>query len=244
MPRKLRVQFQGAFYHVMSRGTSKQPIFLCDGDCLDFLSILAEVVNRFAWVCYAYCLMGNHYHVLIETLQPSLSEGMHALNSEYCNSFNRKYGRVGHVLQGRYDSPLVKDESHLLELTRYIVLNPVRHGAARKPEEWRWSSFRSMIGLAPVPSFLEISFILGLFSDDSEKGREAYVTFVEEGLTECHLVDPKDRIPLRELFRGEKDKRQRNEAIRSAHAEHGYTLKEIAAYLQVSSSTVSRAKKQ
>src|SRR5450756_2946 len=122
MPRLPRVQFQGAFYHVISRGTAKQPIFLCDPDRLSFLETLAEVVNRYSWICHAYCLMDNHYHLLIETEQPNLSDGMHALNSNYCHGFNRKYDRVGHLMQGRYQSPLVVSESYLLELARYVCL--------------------------------------------------------------------------------------------------------------------------
>lgn len=208
---------------------------------MSFLETLAEVVNRYSWICHAYCLMDNHYHLLIETEQPNLSDGMHALNSNYCHGFNRKYDRVGHLMQGRYQSPLVVSESYLLELARYVVLNPVRSGAARKPEDWRWSSFRAMVGMVPVPRFLEIRFILSLFSDDADRGRQAYITFVEEGLTKGQPDDQKSCVSLRELFRGEKDKRQRNGAIRSAHAEHGYTLNEIAAYLRVSRSTVSRA---
>ena len=243
MPRPPRIKFPGAYYHIMSRGTAKQPIFLRDHDRLTFLNTLSDAVNKFSWMCHAYCLMDNHFHLLIATTEPNLSEGMHSLNSKYCHCFNRKYDRVGHLMQGRYLAPLVENESHLLVVARYIVLNPVRSGVTRWPEEWRWSSFLATAGLAPAPRFLEVSFILGLFSDDLNKGREAYITFIEEGIIEGLHDNPDSRVPLQELFKGVRDKNQRDVEIRAAHTEHGYTLKEIAAYLQVSLSTVSRAKK-
>lgn len=128
MARKPRVEFPGAFYHIMSRGAAKQDIFVSDLDRLEFLDILGETVSRFGWLCCAYCLMNNHYHLLLETPQPNLSKGMKHLNGVYSQRFNKKTGRVGHLMQGRYNSLLVDKDSYLLTLSRYIVMNAVTAG--------------------------------------------------------------------------------------------------------------------
>lgn len=244
MPRQPRVQFPGAFYHVMSRGNNKQDIFLSTDDRFDFLDKLAKVVDIFSWVCHAYCLMENHYHLLINTPLANLSEGMHCLNSAYCNGFNRKYGRVGHVMQGRFQSPLVKNDGHLLELSRYIALNPVRSSFVREPGQWRWSSYKAMIGLVPVPRFLEVNYILDFFSEDPSRAREAYTHFVAEGNNEESSTDESDRVSLRALFQGVEDRHDRNRVIRIARRDHGYTPAEIAVYLNMSHSTVCKALKE
>lgn len=225
----------------MSRGNAKQKIFLSTYDRLDFLGALAEVVACFSWVCHAYCLMDNHYHLLIQTPHANLSKGMHNLNSTYCQGFNRKHERVGHVMQGRFKSPFVKNDDHLRELTRYMAMNPVRGGLVREPEQWRWSNYRAAIGLVPVPGFLEVKYTLGLFDEDTRVAQEAYIRFVAEGLLAERSTNQMGRITLRELFRGAEDKYLRKQVIRSAHLEHGYTMTEIAAYLKLNRSTVSRA---
>jgi putative transposase len=136
MPRPLRIQFEGAIYHVTSRGNAREKIFVDDEDRTAFLEVLAEVVGRFGWICHAYCLMSNHYHILIETPEPNLSQGMQLLNGVYTQSFNRHHRRFGHVLQCRYKAIVVERESHLLELARYVVLNPVRAKMARSAKDW------------------------------------------------------------------------------------------------------------
>ncbi|HQO82913.1 MAG TPA: transposase [Synergistales bacterium] len=138
-----------------SRGNAKQDIFLTRTDRIAFLQLFGEIVDRFKWICHSYCLMGNHYHLLLETPRANLSRGMRQLNSVYTQGFNRRHERVGHVLQGRYKSILVERDSHLLELTRYVVLNPVRSGFVRSPEEWPWSSYRAMAVFELAPEFLE-----------------------------------------------------------------------------------------
>lgn len=134
MARPLRIEFPGAVYHVTSRGHAKQVIFLDVRDYADFLEVLCFVVKRFNWILHAYCLMSNHYHLLIETPDGNLSRGMRQLNGIYTQQFNRRHSRVGHVLQGRYKAILVDKENYLLELCRYIVLNPVRAGIAKGPK--------------------------------------------------------------------------------------------------------------
>ena len=126
MARPLRIQYDGALYHVASRGNERRIIFKDDSDRTAFLDILLKVNKRYNWLCHSYCLMDNHYHAIIETLDGNLSEGMRQLNGIYTQAFNRRHKRVGHVFQGRYKSILIQKESHLLEVCRYVVLNPVR----------------------------------------------------------------------------------------------------------------------
>lgn len=126
MARQLRIEYPGAVYHVMSRGNEHRRTFLDDDDRLTFLETLATVNSRYNWFVHAYCLMGNHYHVLVETPDANLSVGMQQLNGVYAQRFNAKRRRVGHLFQGRFKAIIVERESYLLELCRYIVLNPVR----------------------------------------------------------------------------------------------------------------------
>ena len=125
MARPLRIEFPGAVYHITSRGNGRQDIFSDDDDRIDFLERLSATVEHFHWICHAYCLMTNHYHLLIETPDGNLSAGMRQLNGTYTQAFNRKHRQVGHLFQGRFKSILVEKESHLLTLSRYIVRNPV-----------------------------------------------------------------------------------------------------------------------
>jgi len=182
MARPLRLEYEGAVYHITSRGNARQAIFLDDGDRRAFLEVLTEVVKWFRWLCYAYCLMDNHYHLLVETPEANLSRGMRQLNGVYTQRFNRRHGRVGHLFQGRYKAILVQKEAHLLELARYIVLNSVRAGLARDPGQWRWSSYRATSGAEQGPAFLRVDWLLEQFSPDREKAREAYRQFVAEGV--------------------------------------------------------------
>lgn len=156
MSRPLRIEFTGALYHATSRGDGREVIFLGDEDRYLFLDVLSEVVRGFNWAIHAYCLMDNHYHLLIETSEGNLSKGMRQLNGVYTQRFNRRHGRVGHVFQGRYKAILVQKESYLLELARYVVLNPVRARMVRTPDQWPWSSYRATAGLDPAPSWLMI----------------------------------------------------------------------------------------
>jgi len=128
MSRPIRVEYAGALYHVTSRGNRREDIFLDEGDRLVWLSVFAEVCERFNWRCHAWCLMDNHYHILVETIEGNLSKGMRHLNGVYTQKSNRKHGRVGHVYQGRYKAILVQKDGYLLELSRYVVLNSVRAG--------------------------------------------------------------------------------------------------------------------
>jgi len=181
MARPLRIEYEGAVYHVTSRGNAGEKIFLADRDRLGFLDVLGGVVSRFDWVCHAYCLMSNHYHLLIETPSANLSRGMQLLNGVYAQRFNRRHKRSGHVFQGRFKAILVEKESHLLELARYVVLNPVRAKMVRSARDWPWSSYRVTSGQVEAPKFLAIDWILSQFDAKRGPAVRAYRRFVTEG---------------------------------------------------------------
>jgi REP element-mobilizing transposase RayT len=180
MARPLRVEFPGAVYHVTSRGNARQSIFIDDENRGRFLDVLSIVVERFKWLCHAYCLMENHYHLLIETPNGNLSKGMRELNGVYTQWFNQRDRRVGHLFQGRYKAIIVEKDNHLLSLCRYVVLNPLRVGLIKKPEQWRWSSYRATIGLVKIPSFLTVDWVLSQFGGRKRVAMEKYRRFVVE----------------------------------------------------------------
>ncbi len=182
MARTLRLEYPGAVYHVTSRGNARRKIYSDDEDRAMFLATLAWVVERFGWVCHAYCLMGNHYHLLIETPEANLSRGMRQLNGVYTQGFNRRHRKVGHLFQGRYKAILVERDSYLLELARYIVLNPVRAKMVESPETYPWSSYRPTLGLDAIPPGLSIDWVLGQFAKTGLAARKRYAAFVHDGV--------------------------------------------------------------
>ncbi len=181
MARKIRIEYPGALYHLTSRGNARQSIFINDDDRNAFLSILDDVILEHQWACYAYCLMDNHYHLLIETPEGNLAAGMQRLNSVYSSKFNKRHQRVGHVLQGRYDARVVEKESYLLKVARYIVLNPVRAGMVQRPDDWFWSSYRQTAGLSSGRSLLKTDWLLTQFGPDQASARQNYKDFVASG---------------------------------------------------------------
>jgi REP-associated tyrosine transposase len=185
MPRRPRFQAPDAIYHVTSRGTEGRSVFLDDFDRLLFLTVLAKVVQDRSWMCPAYCLMTNHFHLLIQTPDADLAVGMHRLNSAHANYFNQRYDHVGHLFQSRYAAEIIEQESHLLEACRYIVLNPVRAGICRQPGRWRWSSYRATAGFVSPPAFLAAGWVLGQFDNDARRAALRYVEFVADGMAEA-----------------------------------------------------------
>lgn len=181
MARPLRLELRGALYHVTSRGDGREDIFLADEDRVRWLETLAEVCKRFNWVCHAYCQMSNHYHVVVETPEANLSKGMRQLNGVYTQRFNRSHGRVGHVFQGRFKAIIVDKDNYLLELARYVVLNPLRAKMVRRLEQWAWSSYRATCGQAPRPAWLQVDFVLSQFASQRARAIAKYVAFVHEG---------------------------------------------------------------
>lgn len=182
MTRPVRIEFEGGLYHVTSRGDRQESIYEDDGDRERFLAILGDVVATYNWVCHGYCLMTNHYHLVIETPDGNLSRGMRQLNGVYTQASNRRHGRVGHLFQGRYKAILVDADAHLLELTRYVVLNPVRAGIVGNPGEWPWSSYLAMVGQSNVPEWLAIDGLLVQFSSQRRAAIRRYEVFVAEGV--------------------------------------------------------------
>jgi len=182
MARRLRIQYPGALYHITSRGNAKQTIFVDDEDKRLFLRLLARTVREHEWSCYSYCLMSNHYHLLIETPKANLSCGMHLLNSTYAHKHNQRHNRVGHLLQGRFHAVIVDKEEYLLEVCRYIVLNPVRAGLVNDPVEYPWSSYLEIIGRRKARSFLDTAYVRSLFSQPGRFATEEYRAFVLAGL--------------------------------------------------------------
>lgn len=183
MARSLRIEYPGALYHITSRGDGQENIFLSDEDRALFTTLLSEINARCSWLCYAFCLMSNHYHLLIETPEKNLSKGMQLLNGIYTQKFNKAHRRVGHVFQGRFKAILVEKDSYLLELCRYIVLNPVRAHMVETASDWEWSSYNDTIGLSSKFPWLSTELILNLFHADLSNARKKYKQFVLEGIS-------------------------------------------------------------
>ena len=182
MSRPLRIEYPHALYHVTSRGNARKKIFRDDHDRATFLEVLGSVVDRYHWLCHAYCLMDNHYHLLIETPEANLSKGMRQLNGVFTQAYNRRHRRPGHIFQGRFKGILVEKESYLLELCRYVVLNPVRAKKVNKPEAWKWSSYRATVGLNVAPLFLTVDWVLSQFGSQKAVAQKRYRVFVMEGI--------------------------------------------------------------
>ncbi len=269
MARPLRIEYEGALYHVTSRGNAQADIYLSDLDREMFLDVLGHVVDRFGWVCHAYCLMTNHFHLMIETPQANLSRGMRQLNGVYTQRFNRSHGRVGHVFQGRFKSIVVDKDAYLLELSRYIVRNPVAAGMVEDVSGWQWSSYQATVGDTSVPDFLSVDWLLSQFGSNRGRAREAYAGFVRNDVDaspwkslngpdilgddtfRCQLQGETGKIPvgitkrkaiLRHLPLSDIacKGRGRSDWMREAYREHGYTMQEIATFAGLHHSTVSR----
>ncbi len=181
MARPLRIEFPGALYHVTARGDRREDIFVDDEDRGTLLGLLSEACSRFGLTCHAYCLMSNHYHLVLETAKPNLSRALRQLNGVYTQRFNRRHGRVGHVFQGRYQAILVDRDSYYLEVVRYVLLNPVRAKLVRQAREWAWSSYRAVLGEAPANAGLDVPELLSRFGPTPGRARAAFRRFVDQG---------------------------------------------------------------
>jgi len=274
MARPLRIEFPGALYHLTSRGNARQTIFFDEEDFTDFLTVLGQVAKRYHFLLHSYCLMHNHYHLLIETPEGNLARGMRQLNGTYTQHANQRHQRVGHILQGRYRSILIDKENYLLELSRYIALNPVRANLVEDPKDWPWSAYPQLIGFNQRIPCLSSDWILAQFAPERKAAIKAYQAFVLSGMDAAsplkkvkgqlflgpehfmekikHLIGEQKRfseIPknqryaarpsLPEIFQG-KDKKAKEEQMYQAYQEYGYTLKDIAEYLGVHYTTVSK----
>jgi len=271
MARPLRIELAGGLYHVTARGDRREAIFFDDDDRVAWLTLFGEVCGRFNWRCHAFCQMTNHYHLVIETPDGNLSRGMRQLNGVYTQHINRRYRRVGHLFQGRYKGILVEKDSYLLELARYVVLNPVRAGMVADAGDWPWSSHAMMIGARAAPAWLETDWLLGHFSATRRKAVAAYQDFVRAGVglesvwtdlrqqaflgSERFVTEMQRRLPdgdLREVPRMQRrgparplaeyaSLGDRDQAMATAYHSGDYTMKQIADYFGVHYATVSRA---
>lgn len=277
MARPLRIEYPGAIYHITSRGNNKAPIFKDDHDRESFLNTVRHVNKRYNWLCHAYCLMDNHYHLIIETPDGNLSKGMRQLNGVYTQLFNKRYGRVGHIFQGRYKAILIQKESHLLEVCRYVVLNPIRARSVNNIEEWKWSSYSATAGKRKPHPCLTTDWVLGQFGNSRSKTEKGYCNFVKEGiggnsiwgdvkaqslLGDSKFVDRllnylKDHEDIAEVPKSQRfmsrpglwkifpdslmqDKGRRNKKIKEAIDMYGYSQKEVADFLEMHYTSISR----
>jgi putative transposase len=276
MARPLRIEYDGALYHVTSRGNERKAIFKTDADRKLFLDTLAQVTKRFHWVCHAYCLMKNHYHLVIETPDGNLSKGMRQLNGVYTQDYNKRHRRVGHLFQGRFKGILVQKDSHFLEVCRYVVLNPVGAKTISHPRLYKWSSYRATAGTTQAHPCLTTDEILNHFGHRKTVARQKYREFVQDGIGSSsiwdelkaqsllglegfaeglrHLVTDKQQI--REIPKGQRfagrptlvklfaqrslGKRKRDQLIAKAVSNFGYSQMELASFLDLHYSTISR----
>jgi putative transposase len=238
MSRPPRIQFHGACYHITSRGNRRAPIYLDHRDHLIWLDILAETVEKHGIKVHGYCLMPNHFHLLIITPHANLSEAMHMLNSLYCQHFNKRHGSTGHVIQGRFHARLIESNEQLLAAARYISLNPVRARLTLTPADWPWSHHRHFLNPAAAPKWLETSWLLEQFGNlDKGEGSARYEAFVQAGVGKPNPL--REHAPPLDYFLTNYP--DRDEAMARALHSTAYTRQEIAEHFGVSSKTVSRA---
>jgi len=179
MSRPLRIEYPGAFYHISSRGNERSPIFHDDADRRALLAYCASSVERYGAIIHVYCLMTNHYHLLVETSHGNLSQIMRHINGAYTNYYNTRHSRSGHLFQGRYRAILVEKDAYAAELSRYIHLNPVRAKMVPGWSDYAWSSCRVYTGREKKPKWLATQFILGYFGNSGREKELAYIQFLE-----------------------------------------------------------------
>jgi putative transposase len=185
MARPLRIACPGALYHVTSRGNARAAIYSDDADRRGFLDVLTDVVQHGNWLCHAFCLMDNHYHLVLETPDGHLAREMRQLNGIYTQQFNRRHNRIGHVFQGRYKAILVERDSYLLTLCRYVVLNPVRGGLVKAVADYHWSSSRSTVGLESCAACLQTDWLLAQFGNKRTEAQRRYGAFIQDGIDQA-----------------------------------------------------------
>jgi putative transposase len=262
MARPLRPLVHDGVYHAFTRGNEKIDIYRDDRDREVFLELVDRVVRRMDWRCLSYCLMGTHFHLLVQTRQPNLDRGMQQLKGGYAQRFNRRHERVGHLFQGRYGAVLIQQDSHLLEVFRYVARNPVKEGWCADPADWRWGAHAALAGYVSAPPFLDVDEARAWFGPRNGAARYAEfvaqtaqvpyepagVVFGDASFKRSVLPDADPgvefadrdwsagRPPLTELLEPADDGR----GIARAYLQHGYSLSEIGAVLGCHPCTVSR----
>ena len=181
MARPLRLEYPGAIYHITARGNDGRGIYEDHDDRWDFLGRLKKVTAQRGWIVLAFCLMGNHYHLVLETPEANLARGMGQLNGGYAQYFNKQYNATGHLFQSRYQALLVQDGKYLLNAIRYTVLNPVRAGLCNSPEQYSYSSYRETISESSRGRIADVDTVLSLFGRELADARKAFGEFVAAG---------------------------------------------------------------
>lgn len=235
MTRPLRLEFAGALYHVTARGNRSNLIYRDDFDRLVWLEIIEQTCKRHQCVVHSYCQMGNHFHLMIETKSANLSQAMRHLNGLYSEYFNQRHNIVGHMFQGRYKAILVQRESYLLELSRYIVLNPVRAKIVRSIEEWPWSSFQYFVAENTPPAWLQRDWLLGQFGPTHAQAMKSYCDFVLAGVGKSSpLAATRHRILLGdETFVSQYQKSQQSSGLaEAARNEREAVMLTLPAYVE------------
>jgi putative transposase len=269
MARPLRINAPGLTYHITARGTGRMTIYRDDDDRLAFLDRLAQVVGSYGLECHAYCLMDNHYHLVVTTSGANVSRAVQHLNGPYGQWWNWRHRRVGHVFQGRFGAQIVQDDLYLLVACRYVVLNPVRAGLVPGPADWRWSSYGATAGLTPVPAFLKPEAVWRRLTEGPVTVAAArYREFVAPAdphavvLPPSHVLGDREFVERfrpwrqrasREILRRERQAKPSLDClffgavrreVRSARAAEafalGYPMAEIARFLRVHPSTISK----
>lgn len=198
MPRELRIHYEDAFYHVMLRGNCRERIFFCDEDRVYFLKLLYEGASKYKSLIHSFCLMDNHVHLLMQVTSIPLAKTMHNLSFRFASYINTKKDRVGHLFQGRYKSILVENEEYLLELIRYIHLNPIKARVVNRLNEYKWSSHNAYINQASY-SWLTKSYILDLFNKDRKSAVADYDEFMKDKILDLDLGCGADQIKCKNI---------------------------------------------
>jgi len=178
MSRKPRINYPEQIVHVTSHANWDVPLFVIDADREIYLGLLEEVIEKYSWDCFAYCLMDNHLHLLLKLKEVNLSAGMRELNGKYSRRYNKRHKKRGKLFRERFNDESVESEAHFLEACRYIEMNPVEANIVRHPVEWIWSSYRATVGLDSAPSFLNVIEVLSNFGADIGTARREYERFV------------------------------------------------------------------
>lgn len=268
MARPLRIEFPGAVYYLISYGNGGQNVFLDSHDGQEWLKVFENVCKRFKWICYAYCLMGNHYELVIETPEPNLSKGMRQLNGVYTQDFNRKHGRGGHVFQGRFKAILVQKEKYLADLVKYILFSPVRAGFTKLPHQFKWSSCKHIVSKEECPNWIDTETLKEHFGDVGKEFLHSDVpdlNVLENVKGQIYLGDDEFISSIQKIIDKEKDLSEipriqrtnfksieeclklsgsRDEAISKAYLSGNYTMKQLADHFSLHYSTISRIVKE
>jgi REP element-mobilizing transposase RayT len=251
MGRRPRLCVVDGIYHVVARGNDGDPIYVDDHDRFRFVELAERVIKRCGWRCLTYCLMTTHYHLMVRTPLPNLSGGMHELNTQYAKHFNRRHGGAGHLFRERYHSTVIATDAHLLACARYVDRNPVVAGICRRPEQWRWSGHRALIG-GGEQRLVAVDELLQHFGSPRSAARRRYFEFIhapkaaaedehrrQQLGTRIDLPLPAqvvERPPLEDIISAE----HVDLDVWVAHSEHGYSRSEIARFLRISDSSVGR----